>query len=377
MSSGRLASFKQLTSDLCRNRKTPYGQGDCFTNSLNLMRMFRSLIIPISMLASFGLSSAALAEQSESVAEQSQTVLITQAAEDEPTEKTEDDEKNWRTYIDLYGFLPLETTTEIRVMGNTNSQTQNLEDVLTPITGAFTGRVGVEYGRYGFQAHVNHGSSWISETVGSWSGDNALRDQVDNDLPGIVKDRRVTAKGKIDLDTTFNQTVVDLAARFRAGAIAKPRMEAGDVSFVGLIGARIVDATMDVDVEFENDVEYKSTSNRPGVLIPKEAKAKFERDWDESWSNTWVSPLIGMQTTYAFSDQWQAFLYLDAAGFGVSGRRDLSGTAQAGISYTLGNSTQLSLGYKYWGLDFAGHGSDDHYDVTQHGVNLGLRLFFD
>ena len=377
MPSGRLASFKQLTSDLCRNRKTPYGRGDCFTNSLSLMRMFRSLIIPISMLASFGLSSAALAEQSESVAEQSQTVLITQAAEDEPTEKTEDDEKNWRTYIDLYGFLPLETTTEIRVMGNTNSQTQNLEDVLTPITGAFTGRVGVEYGRYGFQAHVNHGSSWISETVGSWSGDNALRDQVDNDLPGIVKDRRVTAKGKIDLDTTFNQTVVDLAARFRAGAIAKPRMEAGDVSFVGLIGARIVDATMDVDVEFENDVEYKSTSNRPGVLIPKEAKAKFERDWDESWSNTWVSPLIGMQTTYAFSDQWQAFLYLDAAGFGVSGRRDLSGTAQAGIAYTLGNSTQLSLGYKYWGLDFAGHGSDDHYDVTQHGVNLGLRLFFD
>jgi len=345
--------------------------------SLRLMLMLRSLIIPFSLLASFGLSSAALAEQGESVADGSQAVLIAQAAEDEATEKTEDDEKNWRTYIDLYGFLPLETTTEIRVMGNTNSQTQNLEDVLTPVTGAFTGRVGVEYGRYGFQAHVNHGSSWISETVGSWSGDNALRDQVDNDLPGIVKDRRVTAKGKIDLDTTFNQTVVDLAARFRAGAIAKPRMEAGDVTFVGLLGARIVDATMDVDVEFESDIEYKSTSDRPGVMIPKEARQKLERDWDESWSNTWVSPLIGMQTTYAFSDQWQAFLYLDAAGFGVSGRRDLSGTAQAGISYTIGNSTQLSLGYKYWGLDYAGHGSDNHYDVTQHGVNLGLRLFFD
>jgi len=341
------------------------------------MLMLRSLIIPFSLLASLGFSSAALADQKETMADRHQAELIAQAEENEPTEKTEDDEKNWRTYIDLYGFLPLETTTEIRVMGNTNSQTQNLEDVLTPITGAFTGRVGVEYGRYGFQAHVNHGSSWISETVGSWSGDNALRDQVDNDLPGVVKDRRVTAKGKIDLDTTFNQTIVDLAARFRAGAIAKPRMEAGDVTFVGLLGARIVDATMDVDVELESDIEYKATTDRPGMLIPKEARQKLERDWDESWSNTWVSPLIGMQTTYAFSDQWQAFLYLDAAGFGVSGRRDLSGTAQAGISYTIGNSTQLSLGYKYWGLDFAGHGSDNHYDVSQHGVNLGLRLFFD
>ena len=341
------------------------------------MSMFRTLVIPFSLMATFGLPSAALAEQSEFEADGSQTVLIAQSAEDEPTEKTEDDEKNWRAYIDLYGFLPLETTTEVRVMGNTNSVTQNLEEVLTPTTGAFTGRIGVEYGRFGFQAHVNHGSSWMSETVGSWSGDNALRDQVDNDLPGMVKDRRITAKGKVGLDFTFNQTIVDLAARYRAGAIAKPRMEAGDVTFVGLLGARIVDATMDVDVELESDIQYKSTTDRPGAIIPKEAKAKLERDWDESWSNTWVSPLIGMQTTYAFNDQWQAFLYLDAAGFGVSGRRDLSGTAQAGISYTIGNSTQLSLAYKYWGLDFAGHGSDDHYNVTQHGPNLGLRLFFD
>ena len=339
--------------------------------------MLRSLIIPISLLASFGLSSAASAEQSDSATDETQTVLIAQAPENELAEKTEDDEKNWRAYIDLYGFLPLETTTEVRVMGNTNSVTQNLEEVLTPVTGAFTGRFGVEYGRYGFQAHVNHGSSWMSETVASWSGDNALRDQIDNDLPGIVKDRRITAKGKVNLDFTFNQTIVDLAARFRAGAIAKPRMEAGDVTFVGLLGARIVDATMDVEVDLEGDIKYKSTSDRPGALIPKEAKAKLDRDWDESWSNTWVSPLIGMQTTYAFNDQWQAFLYLDAAGFGVSGRRDLSGTAQAGISYTIGNSTQLSLAYKYWGIDFAGHGSDDHYNVTQHGPNLGLRVFFD
>ena len=109
--------------------------------------MLRSLIIPISLLASFGLSSAASAEQGDSATDRTQTVLIAQAPENELAEKTEDDEKNWRAYIDLYGFLPLETTTEVRVMGNTNSVTQNLEEVLTPVTGAFTGRFGVEYGR--------------------------------------------------------------------------------------------------------------------------------------------------------------------------------------------------------------------------------------
>ena len=55
----------------------------------------------------------------------------------------------------------------------------------------------------------------------------------------------------------------------------------------------------------------------------------------------------------------------------------MSGTAQAGVAYTIGNSTQLTLSYKYWGIDFAGYGSNDDYSVSQSGVNLGLRLFFD
>ena len=76
------------------------------------MSMFRTLVIPFSLMATFGLPSAALAEQSEFEADGSQTVLIAQSAEDGPTEKTEDDEKNWRAYIDLYGFLPLENRSE-------------------------------------------------------------------------------------------------------------------------------------------------------------------------------------------------------------------------------------------------------------------------
>ena len=55
--------------------------------------MLRSLIIPISLLASFGLSSAASAEQGDSATDRTQTVLIAQAPENELAEKTEDDEK--------------------------------------------------------------------------------------------------------------------------------------------------------------------------------------------------------------------------------------------------------------------------------------------
>ena len=113
------------------------------------------------------------------------------------------------------------------------------------------------------------------------------------------------------------------------------------------------------------------------MLLDKHLRREFNQSASQTIANTWVSPLIGMNAIYAFNDRWQAFVYLDAAGFGVSGQQDMSGTAQAGIAYTIGNSTQLSLAYKYWGIDYAGNGTDNSYSVTQSGLNLGLRLFFD
>ena len=83
-----------------------------------------------------------------------------------------------------------------------------------------------------------------------------------------------------------------------------------------------------------------------------------------------------MHATYAFSPEWQAFLYADAAGFGLAGHKDMSGTAQAGVAYAIGNSTQISLSYKYFGLAYAANSNDQGYETTAHGPNLGLRFVF-
>ena len=69
------------------------------------MSWLRSMIIPLSIVGSLGLSPVVLAEDLKpSNGEESE--LISQTEADLEIEKTEDDEKNWRTYIDLYGFLP-------------------------------------------------------------------------------------------------------------------------------------------------------------------------------------------------------------------------------------------------------------------------------
>ena len=186
----------------------------------------------------------------------------------------------------------------------------------------------------------------------------------------LVRDRRLNTSGDVEVDTTFEQTVIDLALRYRGGAVPSPRMKPGEFTFIGLAGARIVDASMNTEIDFSNEVTFD------GVFVDDKLRRKFERSASKNISNTWVSPMVGMNAIYAFNDSWQAFAYLDAAGFGVSGKKDMSGTAQVGIAYTIGNSTQLSLSYKYWGIDYAGYGSDNEYSVTQSGLNLGLRLFF-
>ena len=89
------------------------------------------------------------------------------------------------------------------------------------------------------------------------------------------------------------------------------------------------------------DVDVKLASSYEGSILESERSKK--QNFDSAWSHTWVQPLIGMHANYTLSDDWQAFVYLDAAGFGLSGREDLSGVAQAGVAYTIGNSTQLSL----------------------------------
>lgn len=74
---------------------------------------------------------------------------------------------------------------------------------------------------------------------------------------------------------------------------------------------------------------------------------------------------------------WQAFVYADASGFGLAGEKDLSRNAQTGIDYAVGNSTQISLSYKLFGLEYSAYGNDNRYKTFSHGPNIGLRFLFD
>jgi hypothetical protein len=304
-------------------------------------------------------------------AQELQLAQATEQQQNDDANEIANEKDAWRVYLDLYAFLPLQTTSTTAINENSTTKDVPLSSIFDTLTGALTFKASTEYGRFGVLAGVNHAAnaasastSYIRET------NNPLRNQLG--LPAVLRQRNIKVKSDVDVDVDMNQTIIDLAIRYRAGAIQKPHMEQGSTSFVGFAGARLIDANLSTTVDFRRD----RTVTVDGVAVDRKRSRRLERSASDSWGNTWVQPLVGMMASYAISEDWQAFAYLDAGGFGLSGETDLSGTAQVGIAYALGNSAQASVSYKYFGLDYAG-GSGNGYTTSQSGINLGLRWLFD
>ena len=288
-------------------------------------------------------------------------------------EDEQEEEDSWRVYLDLYAFLPPITNSTSTIEGNTTEVDLPLSDVIKSIDEALTLKAQVEYGRLGVLAAINYATLSASTSKSSFfETQNPLKNRLGITSP--LRTRSIRIQGDLDVDVDANQTIFDLAMRYRAGAIQKPRMKKGSSSFLGLVGARFIDANLSTDF----NIKGKADVTVEGVKVSKSNSRELERSSNASWGNTWVQPMVGMFGTYAISEDWQAFAYLDAGGFGLSGSQDLSGTAQAGIAYALGNSAQISLSYKYFGIAYFEGGSENNgYSSYQSGVNLGLRWLFD
>jgi|TARA_B100000085_G_scaffold255289_1_gene255017 hypothetical protein len=298
-------------------------------------------------------------------------LVLSQSNDSESSSEEEQDaEDSWRFYLDLYAFAPLSTNTTTQLNGgNPVDAHSSLSDVLASTRMGLTFKASAEYGRIGVYSGVNYGAAYQSDNVATWKTTNSVRNAI-----GIPSNRiKVERENSVDATIETSQFIYDLAVRYRAGDIQKPKMEKGSASFVGFVGARFIDGWMTTTI----DVNRKRTLSADGQILNREQTKEFENSASGTWANTWVQPLIGMLATYAISEDWQAFAYLDAGGFGLAGERDQTGTAQAGIAYALGNSAQASLSYKYFGLDYAGGGSGNGYTSTQSGINFGLRWLFD
>ena len=64
--------------------------------------------------------------------------LLAQAEGDDAVSEAEEDDNDWRLYLDLYGFLPHENEGTVKLDGNSNTGKLSLSDILENVSSIAT-----------------------------------------------------------------------------------------------------------------------------------------------------------------------------------------------------------------------------------------------
>ena len=246
----------------------------------------------------------------------------------------------WRSSVELYGPVPLrlDTTTTVVTQNNRSVTTEavlNLGQVLDNLQWITAVRGSVEKGRWGVLTDLSY--TKLGQEDGATTPNGLL-----------------TGRASVNV----SQGIYDLAVRYRFGEPEAAVGTPGQFSLIPYAGIRVIDAQMDVAAQVDL-----------GTILSVQRQGNFGR--------TWAQPLLGTQASLFLSPRLRAFARADIGGFGLGGAKDLSGNAQIGLGYAVGNSTDLNISWRYFGLDYNnGDNPDSGFSSYQNGLEIGLKFFF-
>jgi hypothetical protein len=241
----------------------------------------------------------------------------------------------WAGSVELYGFGPLRTTGDTTVRGFTAESDVTLGEALPLFEFGYALRGSIEHDRLGMLTDLSYVRL----------GAEKIR-TIDTPGPGGFSGRG---------EMTTVQGLYDVALRYRFGdretAVGRP----GQFNVIPYAGIRIVQASLGVSADLNN-----------GRLVK-----------EGTLDRTWVQPLLGTQAGVFLSPRVQLFARADVGGFGLSGSEDLSGNAQVGLGFAVGNSTQLRFSWRYFGVNYNNGGTPDNgFSSDQNGLEAGLKVTF-
>ncbi|MFM9073105.1 MAG: hypothetical protein ACKOOC_06875, partial [Cyanobium sp.] len=245
--------------------------------------------------------------------------------------------KRWKG---LRGKLP----DTIEIPGFTAVTDVGLGAILEHLTDAFASRGSVEFNRIGFQTDLSYVGM-----AGQSAREVQRQRRVFPNLP--VPTRTLNAQ------VAVTQGIYDFALRYRLGERERAIGTAGATTVIPYAGVRVLDLGLDTTTTFE------------GPLL--------KRSSNKSFGSPIAQPLLGLQGQVFVTPRLRLFARGDLAGFGANGTVDMSGNAQAGVGYAIGNSTQLDLSWRYLYLARDnGQTPDAAYTIDQNGIEMGLKVFF-
>lgn len=245
----------------------------------------------------------------------------------------------------LKGRLPqIKIPDQIEIPGFTAVTDVGLGTILEHLTDIFFIRGSVEYKRIGFQSDLSY-VGLGGETAKSFTRTRRFFP----DLPVPTR----TLKTQV----AVTQGIYDFALRYRFGDRERAIGNPGSVTLIPYAGVRVVDV----------GVETTSTFQGPLALKTREF----------SFGEPITQPLLGLQGQVFVSPRLRLFARGDLGGFGANGDVDMSGNAQVGLGYAIGNSTQLDLSWRYLYLARDnGQTPNSAYTIDQNGIEIGVKFFF-
>lgn len=233
---------------------------------------------------------------------------------------------------------------QIVIPGFTAVTDMGLGTLLEHITSTFSLRGSVEYNRIGFQTDLSY--------VGLGAENARSFERYSRFLPNMP-----APTPTVQTQVAVNQGIYDFAFRYRFGGRERAIGTPGAVIMIPYAGVRVVDL----------GVETTSTLAGPLAL----------RSRNFSFGSPIAQPLVGLQGQVFLSPRLRLFARGDLGGFGSNGAVDMSGNAQAGVGYAIGNSTQLNLSWRYLYLARDnGETPNTAYTIDQNGIELGVKFFF-
>lgn len=250
-----------------------------------------------------------------------------------------------RRAADLRQGLPdLSIPDQIEIPGFTAVTDVGLGSILEHLTDIFYLRGSVEYKRIGFQTDL----SYVG--LGGQTSTSFYRSR--RFFPDLPEPTR-TLKTQV----AITQGIYDFAFRYRFGEREQPISTPGALTVIPYAGVRVL------------DLGVETTSTFEGPLI--------QRSRDSSFGQPIAQPLLGLQGQVFLSPRLRLFARGDLGGFGTNGAVDMSGNAQAGVGYAIGNSTQLDLSWRYLYLARDnGDTPNTAYTIDQNGIEVGVKFFF-
>jgi hypothetical protein len=233
---------------------------------------------------------------------------------------------------------------QIEIPGFTAVSDVGLGSILEHLTDIFSLRGSVEYNRIGFQTDL----SYVG--LGGQTARNFKRTR--RFFPDLPVPKRTL---KTEVATT--QGIYDFALRYRFGERERAISTPGAVTVIPYAGVRVLDLGVETTSTFEGPLALRSR--------------------DFSFGTPIVQPLLGLQGQVFVTPRLRLFARGDLGGFGTNGDVDMSGNAQVGVGYAIGNSTQLDLSWRYLYLARDnGETPNAAYTIDQNGIEVGVKFFF-